>query len=190
MSSQPARVFRMPVVLSCVGLLALAGGVTAAYRWWRVESDPAPLDITFFGRCGVPEDRGQAYDPDTGVFHVEFGGYAENGFDVVRVDARAGEPVIFHLTGLPDMYGFGGLPLTLAVDGKNYLIDLKRDPGNHTEYDLIRDDTLFRVESKFVTEYTYENPCRRIEVTFEFTEKGRALLKPGARIFCVMLTYW
>jgi hypothetical protein len=190
MSSHPPRAFRMILVMSCVGLLALAGGVTASYRWWRVEADPPPLDISFFGGCRVPQDRGQAYDPERGVFHVEFGGYAEHGFDVVKVDEGANQPVIFHLTGLPDLYGFNGLPLTLAVDGKNYLIDLKRDPGDHPEYDLIRDDTLFRVESKYVTEYTYERPARMIEVTVEFTEKGRSLLKPGARIFCVMLTYW
>lgn len=181
-------------LLSCLVLASLAGCVTAYCLWWRAEPvrpESPSLEITFFGACHVPGDRSQAYDPETGIYHIEFGGYAETGFDVVKVvEEQAGKPVKFHFTGLPDMYGFDGLPLTLAVDGKYYLIDLKRDPGDSETYHLIRDDTLFRVESKFVTEYTYERPMRMIDVTVEFTEKGRALLKPGARIFAVVLRYW
>jgi hypothetical protein len=167
-------------------LLAIAMGCLALSH--AVQPEP-PLVIKFLGQCRLPKERVHVYDPNTGVFHIEFAGYGESGFEVVKVAKGTTKPVVFHLTGLPDMYGFDGLPLTLAVNGKNYLIDMKRDPGP-SEYNLIRDDSLFRVESKFVTEYTYERPIRMIEVTIEFTEKGRLLLKPGTRIFCVMLTYW
>jgi hypothetical protein len=148
-----------------------------------------PLRIKWLGQCRPPSGRGQAYDPDTGVFHIEFSGGYESGFEVVKVAQGNPKPVVFRLTGLPDMYGFDGLPLTLAVDGKHYLIDMEGDYGA-SEFNLIRDNTLFRVERKFVTEYTYENPIRMIEVTVKFTEKGRLLLKPGARIFCIMGHYW
>ncbi len=180
-------------------LLATAMGCFAISGYVRPEPHSVPpldikysvppLDIKFMDLCRLPKDRVQVYDPNTGVFHIDFYGAecgGRSGFEVVRVAEGTTEPVVFRLTGLTDMYGFDGLPLTLAVDGKNYLVDMTRDPGCCWESKLIRDNTLFRVESKFVTEYTYERPIRMIEVTVEFTEKGRLLLKPGTQIFCVM----
>ncbi len=155
----------------------------------RTVLDEPPLRIKCLGQCRPPNDRGQAYDPATGVFHVEFSGGYESGFEMVKVARGNTKTVVFHLTGLLDMYGFDGLPLTLAVDGKHYLIDMKGDHGPST-FNLIRDDTLFRVERRFVTEYTYERPVRMIEVTVKCTEKGRSLLKPRARFFCIMGHYW
>ena len=153
-----------------------------------IQAEP-PLGVKCLGQCRPSKDHGQAYDPETGVFHIEFAEF-ESGFEVVKVANEKTRPVVFHLTGLPDLYGFEGLPLTLAVDGKNYLIDMERDEPVSPNYNVIRDDTLFRVKRKFVTEYTYERPCRMIEVTVEFTETGRLLLKPGARIFCIIRHYW
>jgi hypothetical protein len=148
--------------------------------------DPSPpLEVRFepFERgltsatgpsCGVPEGRPQAYDPKTGSFHIHFrsGDYATSAFEVTKVAERSPGPIVFRLTGVPQAYGCLGTPLSLIVDGKSYAFE-------KDELAPVRlDKALCRVERKDDT------------VTLAFTEKGRAILKPGARVSFSIDTGW
>jgi hypothetical protein len=149
----------------------------------------APLEITFKQlqglrakegevSCGVPEGREQAYDPDTGVFHVHFNArnFTASAFEVTKVAARFPKPLAFRLTGVPSQYGCLGHPLTLSVGDKLYAIDASCDSQYYWAAPF--DKTLFRSQRKGDV------------VTVEFTEKGQALLKPGAQISLRIDTGW
>ncbi len=137
-----------------------------------------PLEINFKQSCGVPEGRQQAYDPKTGVFHIHFKPqrFAVSAFGVTKVAERFAKPVVFRLTGVPLAYGCVGLPLVLTVGEKRYvMIDV--GPSSFHAYERF-DRTLFRVERK------------EDVVTVAFTEKGQALLRPGAQISFKVDTGW
>jgi hypothetical protein len=149
------------------------------------SDDPPPLEITFKESCGLPEGRQQVYDPKTGVFHVHFGPskaegsrgsglYRRSGFEVTKAAEQFVKPVVFRLTGVPEYYGCCGDSLTLCVGGgysDNLLLDGKSYPlvDDPMAYPPV-DKTLFRVERQGEV------------VVIEFTEKGQALLKPGALV--------
>jgi hypothetical protein len=159
--------------------------------------DPSapPLELNFGQSCGLPEGRQQAFDPKTGVFHVHFtapksigtpgsGLYERSGFEVTKAAGPFVKPVIFRLTGVPPDYGCVGDPLSLCVGFSEGLRDSLRLDGKC--YALVDDPltqgpvdkTLFRVERQGDV------------VTVEFTEKGQALLKPGALISFKVDTGW
>jgi hypothetical protein len=138
------------------------------------EPAQAPLEIKFQQACGLPEGRQQVYDPKTGVFHIHFkpvkGSLFEepSAFEVTKVAERSTKPVVLRMTGVPIVYGCVGIPLALTVGEQRYaMVDVGHD--SFYAYDRF-DRTLFRVESK------------EDVVTVEFTEKGQAILKPGAQI--------
>ena len=120
----------------------------------------------------------QVYDPATGVYHVAFKprNLTTSSFEVTKVAQRFSKPVVFRLTGVPTTYGCVGIPLALTVDDKRYaMTDVGYDSFHAGER---FDKTLFRVERKDDI------------VAVEFTEKGRALLKPGARVSFRVDTGW
>lgn len=137
-----------------------------------LEIDFKPATSSFFVQdfgvpsCGVPEGRQEIYDPETGTFHIQFhaGECVNNAFEVTKVSERFTRPIIFRLTGAPQGYGCLGQPLALFVDGQTYPLEVSDSGAGFV------DKTLFRVD--------------RVDdvVTIAFTEKGQALLKPGARI--------
>ena len=148
-----------------------------------------PLEITFKPSqglsakagevsCGVPEGRDQVYDPQTGVFHIHFKSrdFTRSAFEVTKSTARFAQPVVFKLSGVPSGYGCLGHPLTLSVAGHRYAIDASCDSqyywAKHFDTALVRS----RREGDVVT--------------VEFTEKGQALLKPGAQISLEIDTGW
>ncbi len=116
--------------------------------------------------CGVPKGRQDCYDPQTGIFHIQFYDRecVNSSFEVTKVRERFTRPIIFRLSGVSQGYGCLGQPLALTVDGQTYALELG-DTGMGEV-----DKTLFRVDRNDDV------------VTIEFTEKGQALLKPGARI--------
>jgi hypothetical protein len=143
-----------------------------------------PLELSFGSSCGLPKGKQQAYDAKTGVFHVHFteskqigmlgsGLFERSGFQVTKAPGPFVKPLKFRLTGVPLDYGCVGDPLSLCVgDGACYaLVEAPTAKGPV-------DATLFRVESQ------------RDVVMVEFTEKGRALLKPGTLISFQMDTGW
>lgn len=159
----------------------------------RNEAAP-PLEVRFNQSCGLPEGRQQVYDEKTGVFHIHFqspnpigssgsGLYERSAFEVAKINGPFVKPVVFRLTGVPQNYGCVGDPLCLCVginnkgdglrlDGKCYaLVNAPLAPGPV-------DKSLFRVESQDDV------------VTVEFTEKGQALLAPGALISFKVDTGW
>ena len=104
------------------------------------ENSPALLEIAFrpFSgllsyqdadsgelSCGVPAGRQQAYDPKTGVFHVQFKSrnFRASAFEVTKVAERFTKPVVFRLTGDTRGGGCLGRDLTLSVDGKDYALE-------------------------------------------------------------------
>jgi hypothetical protein len=170
--------FWLILAISCVACSQDAAGPGAIEQ----GDEPAqpPLEIRFTESCGVPEGRQQAYDPRTGVFHIHFqppraigtrysGLFERSAFEVTKVAERFAKPVVFRLTGVPADYGCWPDPLALTVDGTRYALDY--------EVDGI-DKTLFRVERKEET------------VIVAFTEKGHALMKPGAQISFKVDTGW
>jgi RNA polymerase sigma factor (sigma-70 family) len=129
-----------------------------------------PLEIEFTQFSGPPEGRKQVYDPETGVFHVHFrsGDVAArinkaSAFEITKVADGFEKPVVFRLTGVPEN---PDRPLALLVDG-----------GGHDLTPERCDKALFRVERKDGV------------TTVEFTKKGQALLKPGARVSFVEWTW-
>ncbi len=176
---------------------AFAGGQDAAGPAARPAGDGAapPLELRFGQACGLPAGRQQAYDPQTGVFHVHFaparpiggngsGLFKRSAFEVTKVHRPIARPVVFRLTGVPPEFGCVGDPLSLRVgisdgsrdrlcpDGKCYA--LVEDPLAQGPVD----ETLFRVERGGDV------------VTVAFTAKGQALLQPGALISFKMDTAW
>ena len=127
------------------------------------RDDPAqpPLEIAFKRFCAPPADR-DIFDPRTQTIHIHFfaGELGErigqaSEFELAQVSNRLPKALAFRLTGLPDE---PNQPLRLHVGEERFLLD----PVRH-------DKTLFHVE-------------RRDDATqIEFTQKGLALLKPGAR---------
>jgi hypothetical protein len=150
------------------------------------ENSPTLLEIAFrpfsglFTRdnaglsCGVPAGRQQIYDPKTGVFHIHFKSqnYTRSAFEVKKVADRFTKPIVFRLTGDTRGYGCLGHDLTFSVDGKEYPL------ADSMYADRQIDKTLFRVEHKEQL------------VTIEFTQKGQALLKPGAQVWLSVDTGW
>jgi hypothetical protein len=129
--------------------------------------------------CGVPEGRDRAYDPATGIFHVHFRArnFTASGFEVTKVAERFTKPVVFQLMGVPSAYGCLGHPLTLSVDCQRYALDASC-ASLYCLGERPFDEALFRSERKGDV------------VTVEFTEKGQALLKPGAQISLEIDTGW
>jgi hypothetical protein len=124
--------------------------------------------------CEVPEGRQQVYDPKTGVFHIHFKprNFECSAFEVTKVAERFAKPLVFRLTGVPRGYGCVGRSLALSVADKSYALEENAlAPGPF-------DKTLFRVQRKEKV------------VTIEFTQKGQALLKPGAQISFTIDTGW
>jgi hypothetical protein len=121
--------------------------------------------------CKVPEGRQQVYDPNTGVFHIQFvdGGWHRSAFEITKVAERFAKPVVFRLTSVPT--GWDCMGLELSVGDKRYALE-----EDHSYVPV--DKTLFLVDRK------------EDVVTIDFTEKGQALLKPGTRIFCSGHTGW
>jgi hypothetical protein len=177
--------FRTCLLLLCTASCPACSRDAAEPFASRQGDDPAqpPLEINFKQLCGPPEGRQHVYDPETGVFHVHFkkpqpigrfsGFYERSAFEVTKVAERFAKPVVFRLTGVPASYGCLGDPLTLSPGGAT---DNRRPAGDR--YALVEDalapgpvdEALFRVERTADV------------VTVTFTEKGRALLKPGAMI--------
>lgn len=181
---------------TCMGLM-LAVSCTACRqhvaqsvpRGAPEQSPPAPLEIRFnpssgLGAkdgelsCGLPEGRSQAYDPKTGTCHVHFKArdLTVSGFEVNKVATSFPKPLVLRLTGVPLGYGCLGSPLALIVGEKRYpMIDVGHDSVH--AYDRF-DRTLFGVQRD------------EDVVTVEFTEKGQALLKPGAQVAFEIDTGW
>jgi hypothetical protein len=134
----------------------------------RFKSAMGTLFIEDYGvpSCGVPKDRQQSYDPQTGVFHIHFksGDGVRCAFEVTKIDERSTKPIVFRLTGVPLDFGCLGRSLALIVGDKVYDLEDGRWAWRPV------DKTLCRVERKGE------------QVTVAFTQKGRALLKPGAQI--------
>lgn len=150
----------------------------------REMVDPVPpLEINFEERCGLPEGRQRVYDPETGVFHIHFARSNTDScsFRITKVAADLPKAIVFRLTGVPESYGVSGWPLACHVDGETYIIDLKAEMIEPNVFiKIIRDATLFRVSRDGEV------------VTVECTEKGRKLLKPGAKISFTFdsIKYW
>ena len=94
---------------------------------------------------------------------------------------------MFRLTGVPPNFGCVGDPLSLCVGFRDAFRDsLRLDGKCYAAWSMILlarpdrpvDKTLFRVERQADV------------VTVEFTEKGEALLKPGALISFKVDTGW
>ncbi len=120
-----------------------------------------PLGIAYTRSC----TQARPYEPATGTYHIHCTGHgiAEgSGFEVVST-ARLSRPVVLRLTGIPERLDH---PLALSV-GKEYF---RLDPERH-------DRALFHVERKGGV------------TTVTFTEKGKALLAPGARIHYTHMTW-
>jgi hypothetical protein len=157
-------------------------------HWPNDEIDP-PLEITFKQSCKLPEGRQQVYDPRTGIFHVHFeeptrigmrgsGLYKRSAFEVTKIRGPFVKPVVFRLTGVPSNYGCLGDPLSLCVDGRNGQDDEFHFHLEGKYYALVEDPLAQGPVDK-----TYFRVERQDEVvTVAFTEKGRALLKPGALV--------
>jgi hypothetical protein len=147
----------------------------------RPMDEPPPLEIKFKQSCGLPPGRQQVYDPSTGVFHIHFKprrSYLQHGaFEVTRVGERLPKRVVFRLTGVPSSYGCLGHPLILSVGGKCYALDASCEALYYEQAERF-DKTLFRSERKGEV------------VTIQLTEKGQALLEPGARIAFKIDTGW
>ena len=116
--------------------------------------------------CGVPEGKEGIYDPGTGIFHIRFKArkHARSAFEITKVAGTFAKPVVFRMDGVPREIGCLGYPLTLTVDGTSRPLEsgaLGSDPC---------DETLFHVKREGEA------------VLVAFTEKGQALLKPGAWI--------
>jgi hypothetical protein len=146
----------------------------------RYAAQP-PLEISFLPAeglrakqgevlCSVPAGRDEMYDPQTGVFHIHFsaGNLKRSALEVTKAKGPFARPVVFRFTGVPTGYGCLGHPLTLAVDDKSYGIDASCDSqyywAEHVDQALVR------------------SKREKDAVIVEFTERGQALLKPGARI--------
>ena len=184
---------------------ALLGLLVCAFCGCQEAADPiaqppgdapsSPLELRFGQTCGLPEGRQLAYDPKAGVFHVHFteskpigmpgsGLFERSGFEVTKAPGPFVRPVKFRLTGIPSDYGCAGDPLSLCVGVRDGLRDSPRSEG--TCYALVDDPlargpvdrTVFRVERQGDA------------VIIEFTEKGQALLKPGALISFKIDTGW
>src|SRR5262245_27496402 len=107
--------------------LALFVAVSLATCTAVQADDPSgpPLEFNFKQSCGLPPGRKQAYDAETGVFHVHFTGskqlgrysgfYERTVFEVTKVAERFSKPVKFRLTGVPKYYGCLGDPLALHI---------------------------------------------------------------------------
>jgi hypothetical protein len=145
-----------------------------------------PLEVKFRQSCGLPQGRQQVYDAKAGVFHVHFESakHKRSAFEVTKINGPFVKPIVFRLTGVPPNYGCVGDPLSLCVGFSDGLRDSLRLDGKC--YALVDgplahgpvDKTLFRVERQADV------------VTVEFTEKGGALLKPGALISFKVDTGW
>jgi hypothetical protein len=189
--NQYRKWFLLIVAVASCGCQAAADPVV---RRGDDEAAP-PLEITFKQSCVLPEGQKQVYDPETGVFHVHFelpkriggrgsGLYKRSAFEVTKINGPFVKPVVFRLTGVPSDYGCVGDPLSLCVGASDGLIDSLQLDGQC--YALIDDPlaqgpvdkTLFRVQRLGDA------------VIIEFTEKGRALLKPGALISFKVDTGW
>jgi hypothetical protein len=165
-----------------VAALSCATAVSADGRRTGRAADEPPLEIKFKQSCDLPEGRQQVYDPETGVFHIHFkarrSSYEQRAaFEVAKVGVKFTKPVVFRLTGVPSAYGCLGHPLILSVGDKSYAIDASC-ADHYWGQEKRFDKTLFRSERK-----------DRV-VTIEFTEKGQALLKPGAQIAFKIDTGW
>jgi hypothetical protein len=128
--------------------------------------------------CSVPAGRDEMYDPQTGIFHIHFraGDLKRCALEVTKANRPFARPVEFRFTGIPIGYGCMGHPLTLAVDDKRYGIDASCDSqyywAEHVDPALVR------------------SKREKDAVLVEFTERGQALLKPGARISLEIDTGW
>jgi hypothetical protein len=153
------------------------------------DASASPLEISFEPSqglrakegevsCGLPPGRDRVYDSQTGVFHVHFNArdFTCSAFAVQKAAGRFTKPVVFRFTGVPTGYGCLGQPLTLTVADKRYAIDASCESQYYWAEPF--DKTLFRSRREGDV------------VTVEFTEKGRALLKPGARISLEIDTGW
>jgi hypothetical protein len=148
-----------------------------------VDEAESPLGFEFKQPCGLPAGRQRVYDPNTGIFHIHFGSSKpigsgaiceRNAFEVKKILGPFVRPVVFRLTGVPLSYGCLGDPLALNIgrgasngyrlEGRSYA--LVADPLASGPIDK----SLFRIE-------------RNDDVLIvAFTEKGQALLQPGAMI--------
>ena len=157
-----------------------------------IEDAPSaqpPLEVSFlpsqglFAKegevsCSVPAGRDHVYDPKTGTFHVHFQSrnFVRSACEVTKSTGRFARPVVFRFTGVPTSYGCLGHPLTLTVAEKRYAMDASMDSEHYWAKEF--DKALFRSQREGDA------------VTVEFTEKGQALLRPGARISLEVDTGW
>jgi hypothetical protein len=183
----PFRTWSLALLaVACLGGCQDRDGPVAA----QDGDNSPPLEITFMPSeglrakagevsCGVPDGRAQAYDPDTGVFHVHFKArdFTRGGFEVAKVAGPPTKPVAFRLTGVPTGFGCLGHPLTLAVGGESYALDASC-ASQYWRGVRSFDEALFRSRREGDA------------VTVEFTQKGRELLKPGAQVSLEIDTGW
>ena len=178
----------LPLVVLCLAGCRDWSAPVAAQE--SADAQRPPLEIRFLPAsghrarqgeisCKVPAGRDQAYDPRTGVFHIELVArdFSYTGFEVTKVAQRTAQPIVFRLTGVPTGYGCLGHPLTLSAGEKKYALDPSCESvywGQAEPFDA----TLFRSVRK------------EDEVTIELTDKGQALLQPGATISLHIDTGW
>jgi hypothetical protein len=135
-----------------------------------LDRSSPPLEIAFERFCGLAEGRDEVFDSRTDVLHIHF--HEGNTFDrisqasvfeIKKVNGRLPRSLAFRLTGIPS---HKDQPLRMFVGEQNYILEPKHF-----------DKSLFRVE-------------RRGDATrIEFTEKGLALLQPGARFEFVEMSW-
>ena len=183
------RVWLVVAAAACAGCRDGAG--PAAPR--PGDAAAPPLEIDFRQSCGLPEGRQQVDDPETGVFHVHFdspkrvgspgsGLYRRSAFEVTKVAGPFVKPVVFRLTGVPESFGCVGDPLALDVGG---------DLRDHLRLD---GEVYCAGQRPPRAGAGGSGPIpgrgKGDVVTVEFTEKGRALLKPGALVSFKVDTGW
>jgi hypothetical protein len=158
----------------------------AGFTQFELAAAEGPAyEIGFTAGCGLPAGRTQVYDPRTGIYHIHFGPsesigsfgsglFKRSGFEIAKVHGPTTKPVTFRLTGVPANFGCFGDALSLNVgrttpdafrlDGKSTPLiadPLALDPVDATLVQSVRDAD---------------------GVTITLTEKGAALLVPGALI--------